>query len=85
MIATARILMPRSVVRLSAGRVKLSTAEQALCFLAGANSLFSSDTRAMLTKAAPSPDYDEDRAMLELLGLQPRRPAGHPQGLAHLR
>jgi biotin synthase len=76
MIATARILMPRSVVRLSAGRVKLSTAEQALCFLAGANSIFSSDARQMLTKGAPSADYDEDRAMLALLGLQPRRPAG---------
>jgi len=75
MIATARILMPKSVVRLSAGRVKLSTAEQALCFLAGANSLFSSDTRQMLTAAAPSPDYDADKAMLDLLGLHPRRPA----------
>jgi hypothetical protein len=74
MIATARILMPKSVVRLSAGRVKLSTAEQALCFLAGANSIFSSDTRQMLTAAAPSPDYDADKAMLDLL-LAARRPA----------
>ena len=74
MIATARLLMPRSVVRLSAGRAKLSVAEQALCFLAGANSLFSSDTRAMLTSKVPSPDYDADRAMLELLGLRARQP-----------
>jgi biotin synthase len=78
MIATARILMPRSVVRLSAGRVKLSTAEQALCFLAGANSIFSSDTRQMLTATAPSPDYDDDKAMLDLLGLQARRPTSTP-------
>jgi biotin synthase len=72
MIATARILMPVSVVRLSAGRAKLSMAEQALCFLAGANSLFSSDTKTMLTSKVPSPGYDTDRAMLELLGLEPK-------------
>jgi len=69
-IATARILMPASVVRLSAGRAKLSTAEQALCFLAGANSLFSSDTKTMLTSKVPSPGYETDAAMLELLGLE---------------
>ena len=74
MIATARILMPRSVVRLSAGRDRLSTWQQALCFLAGANSIFSSDERKMLTKKAPSPDYDADEAMLRLLGLKPRPP-----------
>jgi biotin synthase len=72
MIAMARILMPASVVRLSAGRAKLSMAEQALCFLAGANSLFSSDTKTMLTSKVPSPGYDTDRAMLELLGLEPK-------------
>jgi biotin synthase len=72
MIATARVLMPRSVVRLSAGRAKMSVSDQALCFMAGANSIFSSDNKAMLTKAVPSPDYDEDQAMLELLGLRPR-------------
>jgi biotin synthase len=74
MIATARILMPRSVVRLSAGRDRLGVPEQALCFLAGANSIFSSDERKMLTAKAPSPDYDADEAMLDLLGLKPRRP-----------
>ena len=52
-IAAARIVMPRSVVRLSAGRARLSLAEQALCFLAGANSIFSSDTKSMLTRAVP--------------------------------
>ncbi len=72
MIATARILMPRSVVRLSAGRARLQVAEQALCFLAGANSIFSSETGTMLTKAVPSPGYGEDLAMLKLLGLRVR-------------
>ncbi|MBM3838112.1 MAG: biotin synthase BioB [Verrucomicrobia bacterium] len=74
MVATARILMPKAVVRLSAGRARLSVAEQALCFLAGANSIFSSETRSMLTQAVPSPDYNADRAMLELLGLRMRPP-----------
>jgi biotin synthase len=72
MIATARLLMPQSVVRLSAGRAKMSVSDQALCFLAGANSIFSSDSKTMLTRAVPSPDYDQDRQMLDLLGLQPR-------------
>jgi biotin synthase len=74
MIATARILMPASVVRLSAGRSRLSVAEQALCFLAGANSVFSSETQTMLTKAVASPGYDEDLAMLGRLGLTLRPP-----------
>ena len=73
-IATARIVMPTSVVRLSAGRARLGLAEQALCFLAGANSIFSSDTKTMLTRAVPSPDYEADRAMLDLLGLRMRPP-----------
>ena len=74
MIATARILMPKSVVRLSAGRAKMSVSDQALCFMAGANSIFSSDDQKMLTKAVPSPDYDADRQMLDLLGLKMRPP-----------
>ncbi len=72
MIATARLLMPGSVVRLSAGRARLSVAEQALCFLAGANSIFSSENETMLTKAVPSPAYEADLAMLGVLGLRPR-------------
>jgi biotin synthase len=71
-IATARIVMPASVVRLSAGRDRLTVAEQALCFLAGANSVFSSETQTMLTKAVASPGYDEDRSMLDRLGLTVR-------------
>lgn len=72
MIATARIVMPASDVRLSAGRAKLSHVEQALCFLAGANSIFSSDNGHMLTVTTPCPGYDADNEMLNLLGLEMR-------------
>lgn len=68
MIATARMLMPTSMVRLSAGRNDLSVAEQALCFLAGANSIFAGDK--LLTTANPT--FEEDNNMFSLLGLQPR-------------
>jgi biotin synthase len=68
MIATARILMPKAMVRLSAGRTEMSVAEQALCFMAGANSIFAGDK--LLT--TPNPGFDEDNAMFELLGLKPR-------------
>jgi biotin synthase len=68
MIATARILMPKAMVRLSAGRTEMTVAEQALCFLAGANSIFAGDK--LLT--TPNPSFDEDNAMFELLGLKPR-------------
>jgi biotin synthase len=68
MIATARILMPRAMVRLSAGRTSMSVAEQSLCFMAGANSIFAGDK--LLT--TPNPSYDEDNAMFQLLGLTPR-------------
>lgn len=74
MIATARIVMPKSDVRLTAGRVKLDPTAQALCFLAGANSIFSSETEFMLTKAVPSPSYDADRALLDALGMTMRAP-----------
>jgi biotin synthase len=67
-IATARILMPRSMVRLSAGRIALSEAEQALCFLAGANSLFAGDK--LLT--TPNPEVDRDHEMFARLGIRPR-------------
>ena len=74
MIAAARILMPGSVVRLSAGRARMSESDQALCFLAGANSIFSSDDHKMLTRAVPCSDYDADRQMLDVLGLKLRPP-----------
>lgn len=68
MIATARIIMPKTVVRLSAGRTEMSLTDQALCFMAGANSVFAGDK--LLT--TPNPAFNEDRAMFELLGLKPR-------------
>ena len=73
-IATARIIMPASDVRLSAGRARLSQVEQALCFMAGANSIFSSDDGHMLTVTTPCPGYDADKQMLDLLGLEMRPP-----------
>lgn len=74
MIATARILMPMAMVRLSAGRAKMNESDQALCFMAGANSIFSSEAKVMLTKAVPSQTYDEDKALLRKLGLSIRPP-----------
>jgi biotin synthase len=68
MIATARILMPRAMVRLSAGRIQLSESDQALCFLAGANSIFAGEK--LLT--TPNPRAEGDRRMFERLGLKPR-------------
>lgn len=65
MIATARILMPKSMVRLSAGRAEMSISEQAFCFMAGANSIFTGDK--LLT--TPNPSFEEDNAMFSLLGL----------------
>jgi biotin synthase len=79
MIAVARILMPKAVVRLSAGRAKMSVSDQALCFLAGANSIFSSDDNRMLTRAVPSPDYDADKELLGVLGLTMRPPFKEPK------
>lgn len=69
MIATARILMPKAMVRLSAGRVRMSVEEQALCFLAGANSIFAGDK--LLT--TPNPDYISDQEMFQVLNLKPRQ------------
>ncbi|MFS8082203.1 MAG: biotin synthase BioB [Ginsengibacter sp.] len=68
MIATARILMPLAMVRLSAGRSEMSISDQALCFMAGANSIFSGEK--LLT--TPNPDFNEDHAMFDLLGLTQR-------------
>ncbi len=68
MIATARIIMPKSVVRLSAGRTEMPTSEQALCFMAGANSIFAGDK--LLT--TPNPSVKSDMEMFNILGLTPR-------------
>lgn len=69
MVATARIALPTSRIRLSAGRLEMSGAEQALCFLAGANSIHSSGK--LLT--ASTYTAESDHALLELLGLIPEK------------
>ena len=69
MIATARIIMPRAMVRLSAGRVRMDTQEQALCFMAGANSIFAGDK--LLT--TPNPNVVSDQEMFQTLNLKPRK------------
>ena len=68
-IAIARITMPNAIVRLSAGRLEMSITEQAFCFMAGANSIFSGDE--LLT--TPNPSFDSDIKMLETLGLVPKQ------------
>jgi biotin synthase len=77
MIATARIIMPKSAVRLSAGRLELSLSEQAMCFMAGANSIFAGDK--LLT--TPNPEYNADKEMFRVLGLKPKAAFadGHPK------
>jgi biotin synthase len=69
-VAVARITMPRSVVRLSAGREDMSEETQALCFLAGANSIFYGPK--LLT--TPNPGRDRDRELMERLGMEPMEP-----------
>jgi biotin synthase len=68
MIATARILMPKAMVRLSAGRNEMTYEQQALCFMAGANSIFTGEK--LLT--TPNPGFDADKEMFALLGLTAR-------------
>jgi biotin synthase len=68
MVATTRVVFPESVVRLSAGRTKMSMEAQALCFMAGAGSIFAGDK--LLT--TPNPEFNEDKEMFEILGLIPK-------------
>ena len=81
MIAVARILMPESMVRLSAGRSEMSDEMQAMCFFAGANSIFYGDK--LLT--TENPDENHDLALFERLGITPQpaapRPAARNVGL----
>jgi biotin synthase len=70
LIATTRIALPRAKVRLSAGRTRLTREGQALCFFAGANSIFYGDK--LLT--AKNPGVDEDRKLMEELDLLPQAP-----------
>lgn len=78
MIATTRIVLPTSYVRLSAGRIQRSFQDQALCFLAGANSIFSGEK--LLT--TPNNDKNDDALMFDLLGLVPATKA-HVQETLH--
>lgn len=68
-IAVARILMPRSYVRLSAGREEMNDSMQALCFFAGANSIFYGET--LLTQ--PNPAQQQDNQLLEKLGIEKQK------------
>jgi len=70
MVATTRIVMPETQVRLSAGRINWSREGQAMCFFAGANSIFSGDK--LLT--TPNNDLNEDMRMFEILGLKNQAP-----------
>jgi len=70
MVASTRIVMPETQVRLSAGRTEMSREGQAMCFFAGANSIFAGDK--LLT--TPNPDVNEDMAMFKILGLNPQQP-----------
>ena len=70
MVATTRIVFPEAVVRLSAGRTKMNMEAQALCFLAGAGSIFAGDK--LLT--TPNPEFNEDKEMFEILGLVAKEP-----------
>ena len=68
LVATARIMMPKSMVRLSAGRMEMSDEMQALCFIAGANSVFAGET--LLT--TPNPGDDHDNTLMKRLGMHYR-------------
>jgi biotin synthase len=78
MIATARLLMPASYVRLSAGRLQLSDEAQALCFLVGANSVFMGE-RLLTT---PNPDTGEDMKLFDRLGMHLRPQGAEAAGAA---
>lgn len=69
MVATTRIVMPKTQVRLSAGRTEMSREGQAMCFFGGANSIFAGDK--LLT--TPNPDVNEDMEMFKMLGLNPQK------------
>jgi biotin synthase len=88
MVATTRIAFPEAVVRLSAGRTKMSMEGQALCFMAGAGSIFAGDK--LLT--TPNPEFNEDKEMFEILGLIPKapfaegeKPVSHPDPIIEAR
>ncbi|MDH6601137.1 biotin synthase [Myroides gitamensis] len=69
MIATTRIVIPTTMVRLSAGRLEMNEAEQGWCFLAGANSIFAGEEETLLV--TPNPSLREDQQLFQKLGLKP--------------
>jgi biotin synthase len=79
-IAVARIVMPKASVRLSAGREVMSDELQALCFLAGANSIFYGEK--LLTTG--NPDVARDRALMTRLGIEPLVPPGLAADAGHV-
>ncbi|QCI63008.1 biotin synthase BioB [Phreatobacter stygius] len=79
MVATARLTMPRSIVRLSAGRANLNREAQILCFVAGANSMFYGETLLI----TPNADTGEDAALLQALGARPGGDGARPAPPAH--
>ena len=68
-VAVARLVMPEAIVRLSCGRIEMSYEQQALCFLAGANSIHAGEKLLTVT----NPSFDKDEAMFQLLGLKKRK------------
>ena len=70
MVATSRIMFPQSIIRLSAGRTEMSQEGQALCFMAGASSIFAGDK--LLT--TPNPEFNEDTSLFKILGLTTKSP-----------
>lgn len=70
MVATTRIVLPTTTVRLSAGRTEMSKEGQAFCFMAGAGSIFAGDK--LLT--TPNPDVNEDMELFKILGINPMKP-----------
>lgn len=79
MVATTRVVFPKSVVRLSAGRTKMSMEGQALCFMAGAGSIFAGEK--LLT--TPNPEFNADKEMFHTLGLIPKESfVDYPQPIA---
>ena len=74
MIATSRVVLPRTMVRLSAGRMGFTQGEQTLMFMAGANSIFYGDQ--LLT--TPNPEVDKDKELFAALGLQGKKPHSAP-------
>ena len=77
-VAVARITMPESMVRLSAGRESMNDSTQALCFMAGANSIFTGDRLLTASNAGD----DKDAALFAKLGIVPMQPPTGDRGIA---